>query len=93
MKVQGSVFKDGGFWLAKVPVLDAMTQGVTEDDALVMVKDLVETLADRPGFSVTVHSRGNGDIELSSNDPCGMVALIERRQRRTRALAATAPSA
>lgn len=91
MKVQGKVFKDGGFWLANIPVLDAMTQGVTEDDALVMVKDL--TLADRPGFSVTVQSCGNGDIELSSDDPCGLVALIERRQRRTHALAATAPSA
>lgn len=93
MKVQGRVFKDGGFWLAKVPMLDAMTQGVTDDDALVMVKDMVETLADRPGFSVTVQSCSNGDIELSSNDPCGMVALIERRQRNVHALAATPPSA
>ena len=62
MRVQGRIFKDGKFWLAEVPMLDAMTQGRTEKEALVMVKDLVETLAGRPGFSATVHSCGDGDI-------------------------------
>ena len=81
MRVQGRIFKDGKFWLAEVPMLDAMTQGRTEKEALVMVKDLVETLAGRPGFSVTVHSCGGGDIELGSDDARSMVALMLRRQR------------
>ena len=81
MRVQGRIFKDGGFWLAEVPMLDAMTQGRTEEEALVMVKDLVETLANRPGFSVTVHPCGDGDIELGSDDARGMVALMLQRQR------------
>ena len=46
-----------------------------------MVKDMVETLANRPSFSVTVHSCADGNIELGSNDVRGFVALILHRQR------------
>ncbi len=62
-------------------MLDGMTQGVTEEDAFVMVKDMVETLANRPEFSVTVHSCGNGNIETGSDDVRSLVALILRRLR------------
>lgn len=81
MRVQGGIFEDDGFWLAEVPILDAMTQGASKEDALDMVKDLVETLANRPGFSVTVHSCPDGNIELGSDDVAGLVALILHRQR------------
>ena len=81
MRVKGRIFEDGGFWPAEVPVLDAMTQGTSKEDAVDMVKDLVETLADRPGFSVTVHWCGDGTIELDSDDVRGLEALIEDRQR------------
>lgn len=81
MRVKGRIFEDGGFWLAEVPVLDAMTQGTSKEDAVDMVKDMVETLANRPGFSVTVHSCGDGTIELDSDDVHGLEALIEDRQR------------
>ena len=56
-----------------------MTQGFTRKEVLGMVKDLVESLADRPGFLVTVHSSRNGAIEVGSDDVRGMVALILRR--------------
>ena len=81
MRVPGRVYEDGGFWLVEVPMLDAMTQGTTKDEALVMAKDLVETLANRPHFSVTVHACGNRDIEIGSNDARSLVALIRKRQR------------
>ena len=81
MRLQGRVFEDGGFWLAEVPILDAMTQGTSKEDALRMVKDMVETLVNRPGFSVTVHSCPDGNIELDSNDVRGLVALILYRHR------------
>ena len=42
---------------AEVPILDAMTQG-TSKAASYMVKDMVETLANRPGFSVMVFACG-----------------------------------
>ena len=81
MRFYGKVYKDGKFWLAEVPLLDAMTQGHTRKDAFVMVKDLLETLVNRPGFSVTMHVGKNRDFEVSSNDPRLLISLFLRRQR------------
>ena len=46
-----------------------------------MVRDLVETLANRPGFSVEVHVGSHEGFEVSSTDTRGMVSLLLRRQR------------
>ena len=81
MRFSGKVYEDGKFWLAEVPVLEAMTQGRTREEALDMAGDLLEGLANRPGFSVTVHAgRGDG-FEVSSPDTRGLVSLLLRRQR------------
>jgi len=34
MRFQGTLHRDGKFWLAEVPVFDAMTQGHTRKEAL-----------------------------------------------------------
>lgn len=81
MRLSGRVYKDGKFWLAKVPILDAMTQGHTKKEALAMVEDLLETLANRPGFSVTTHPVTKESFEISSLDTRGLVSLLLRRQR------------
>ena len=81
MQFYGKVHKDGKFWLAEVPILDAMTQGHTRKEAFIMVEDLLETLANRPGFSVTVHPGKHSDFEVSSTDTRGMISLLLRRQR------------
>jgi hypothetical protein len=81
MRFQGRVYKEGKFWLAEVPILDAMTQGRTQKEALIMVKDLLETLANRPGFSVEVHPGQQGNFEVSAADIRGLVSLLLRRQR------------
>ena len=81
MRLSGRVYKDGKFWLAEVPILDAMTQGHTKKEALAMVEDLLETLANRPGFSVTTHPVTKGNFEISSPDTRGLVSLLLRRQR------------
>jgi hypothetical protein len=80
MRLHGRVYKDGKFWLAEVPLLDAMTQGRTRKEALVMVADLLETLANRPGFSVHVHPGQHEAFEVSA-DTRGLMSLILRRQR------------
>jgi len=46
-----------------------------------MVEDLLETLANRPGFSVKVHPGTHGDFEVSATDTRGMISLLLRRQR------------
>ena len=81
MRFYGSVYRDGKFWLAEVPILDAMTQGRTRKEAFTMVKDLLETLVNRPGFSVKVHPAKHGDFEVSSSDTQSMISLLLRRQR------------
>ncbi len=81
MRFSGRVYEDGGFWLAEVPVLDAMTQGRTREEALSMAEDLLESLANRPGFSAKVHPVNGDDFEVSSSDTRGLVSLLLRRQR------------
>jgi hypothetical protein len=86
MRLHGRLYKDGKFWLAEVPMLDAMTQGRTRKEALVMVIDLVETLANRPGFAVQVHAGKHGAFEVSATDTRGLLSLVLRRQREGRGL-------
>jgi hypothetical protein len=81
MRLHGRVYKDGKFWLAEVPLLDAMTQGRTRREALAMVADLLETLAHRPGFSVQVYSGTHEAFEVSAADTRGLMSLLLRRQR------------
>jgi DNA-binding XRE family transcriptional regulator len=81
MRFYGKVYKDGNFWLAEVPILEAMTQGRTRQEAFTMIEDLLETLANRPGFSVKVHPGTHDDFEVSSTDTRGMISLLLRRQR------------
>ncbi|CAB5140400.1 hypothetical protein D3OALGA1CA_3836 [Olavius algarvensis associated proteobacterium Delta 3] len=81
MRFHGKVYKDGTFWLAEIPLLDAMTQGHTQKDVYAMVADLLESLANRSGFKVNVHPGKHGDFEVSSNDPRILISLLLRRQR------------
>ena len=86
MRIQGRLHKDGKFWLAEVPLLDAMTQGRTRKEALAMVEDLVETLADRPGFSVEARLNEGDRLEIASPDTRTMVGLMLQRQRQASGL-------
>ena len=81
MKLKGRIWREGKLWLVEVPILDALTQGRTEPEALRMMVDLVETMADQERFRATV-SRGPGDaLEVGSNSPAVLVAVLLRRQR------------
>ena len=81
MRFQGSVYKDGNFWLPEIPILDAMTQGFSRKETLSMVEDLLVTLANHPGFTVEVHPGKQGSFEVSSTDTRTMTSLLLRRQR------------
>ena len=81
MRFEGRLWKDGQHWLVEVPALNALTQGRSREDAYEMIKDLVETMVDKPGFEVTV-SPGAGDVfQLGANEVRTLVALLLRRQR------------
>ncbi len=81
MRFQGKLRRDGKFWLAEVPVLDAMTQGRTRKEALDMIADWFVTMADRKGFSVDIHPVGRDAFEACSSNARTMVSLLLQRQR------------
>jgi Helix-turn-helix. len=81
MRFEGQLRRDGKFWLAEVPILDAMTQGRSRKEALAMIVAWVETMVDRPAFRAEVHARRTPEFELSGSDATAMTALLLRRRR------------
>jgi len=81
MRLKGRYYKDGTFWLAEIPLLDAMTQGRSRRELFEMVADLVETLVDQPEFSAHVYPGADGEFELSGSDTQALLGLLLRRQR------------
>ena len=81
MQIKGTVYKDGKFWLIEFPLLNAMTQGRTRKEALVMGADWVESDIDTPGFKAEVVHAGNGIVSLTCNDDTALLALVLRRLR------------
>jgi predicted RNase H-like HicB family nuclease len=81
MRFQGKLYRDGKWWLAEVPVFDAMTQGRTRKEALDMIADWFITMVDRKGFWVYVQLTGRDDFEVNSDDARTMISLLLQRQR------------
>ena len=81
MRFQGTLRKDGGFWLAEVAVFDALTQGRSRKEALGMVADWFVTMVDRKGFAVEIQPVGPDVFEVSAVDARKMISLLLQRQR------------
>ena len=81
MRFEGRIARDGRFWLAEIPLLEAMTQGRTRAEALEMIGDWLETMINRPGFRAQVYPRGKTEFEVSGNDVGALTALLLRRRR------------
>ncbi len=81
MRFYGKVYKDKNFWLAEVPIFEAMTQGRTKKEALAMIGDWFETMINMPGFSVTIYPGKKGEFEVGSEDVRAMIGLLLKRQR------------
>jgi ribosome-binding protein aMBF1 (putative translation factor) len=86
MRFEGRIWKDGKYWLVEVPAFDAVTQGRTKREAHEMAKDLIETMANTPGFEVTVYPKGKTTFEVGANRVGVLVALLLRRQRERQGL-------
>ncbi|MCA9944605.1 MAG: helix-turn-helix transcriptional regulator [Anaerolineales bacterium] len=81
MRFSGRLFQDGEYWLAEIPILDVMTQGFSQEDAVEMVADLVESMANIEGFQVDVFLSPNGAFEVGSTDPKPLISLLLQRKR------------
>jgi len=81
MRFEGHLTRDGRFWLAEIPLLNAMTQGKTRSEAFRMIGDWLETMIDRKEFRARVFPTGKTTFEVSGTDTAAMTALLLRRKR------------
>lgn len=81
MRFEGTLRRSGRWWLAEVPVFDAITQGRSRQEALGMVADWFATMVDRRGFVLDVRVTGPRRFEVGSADSRAMISLLLRRQR------------
>ena len=81
MGFSGHVVREGKWWAIEVPDLGAFSQGKTKKEAYAMICSAVESMVDKPGFSVDVH-RGKGSyFEVGSTDDAILLAFFLRQQR------------
>ncbi len=94
MRRAGRARKDGKYWLAEVPMLDALTRARSRLPAFRMMADLVETMADKKRFHVAIFQAPRGALEVGADDAAALVAVMLRsatREARPPALRGGAP--
>ena len=89
MELEGKIWKDGKFWLVEVPFLDVMTQGKTEKEALMMIKDAIlelvvsyfpEKLLRDFDVVVTNYKEGIIGVSTTNNKLLSAFSLIRQRE-------------
>ena len=81
MRFSGTIYKEGKFWLAEIPILDLMTQGRTKKEAYEMVADMLETMVNKEGFKIEVYKGRKNSFEVGSIKPKHLVSLLLQRKR------------
>ena len=91
MLIAGIIKKEEGpWWSATAEALGAFTQGRSIKGAESMLKELVETMVNQPGFRVKVvtagTTRGVVSVFVESNDPAALAARVLKYQREVNGL-------
>ncbi|KPA09221.1 protein containing Uncharacterized protein family UPF0150 [Candidatus Magnetomorum sp. HK-1] len=86
MRFSGKIYKDGKFWLAEIPILDLMTQGYTKQEAIEMVKDMIESLIESSDTKVNIYEKTANYFEIGAADLKPLVGLLLRRKRESSGL-------
>ena len=81
MRFAGQVVKAGKWWAIEVPDLGAFSQGKTKKEAYAMIRDAIEAMIDKPGFTVDVHHGSGSYFEVGSTEDAALVAFFLRQQR------------
>ena len=95
MIITGVIKKEEGpWWSASAEAIGAFTQGRSRRGAMSMLKDLVQTIVDQPGFRAKICDAGtsaNGvtSVFVESNDPEALAARVLRYQREVHGLSLT----
>ena len=92
MQIEGKIAPPKGrknrFWSVEIPLLEIYTQGKSREDAYRMVKDAVESLVNKKGFSVTVTPDKGNAFGVSSNDFATFLSFVLARLRTSHHLSA-----
>ncbi len=86
MRFIGNVYREGRFWLAEVPLFAAMSQGRTRKEALAMIRDWFVSMANQPGFDLSVIETSRDRFEISSPDTRTLIRLLLQRRRESSGL-------
>lgn len=88
MEIFGKMWKDKKLWLIEIPLLNAMTQGKSQKDALMMSEDLIHEMMISyfpnmldESFAVTVNLHDNGVVGATTTNNSLLYALSLKRQR------------
>jgi len=83
MFLEAEIKKDRGsnYWAAGIEALQVFTQGESQDDALEMLKDAVETLWPDLKFDLDWSDREGGIAFLKTDDISNVVSKIIRQNR------------
>ena len=69
IEFEGTIWKSkrSRYWVAYIEGLDLSTQGTSRRNALAMVKDAIESMAQCKGFRVTVSPGARGTFSVGAN--------------------------
>ncbi len=88
MELFGKVWKEKKFWLIEIPLLNAITQGRTQKEALQMASDLIREMVISyfpnkldDSFMVNIILHDNGVIGVTTTNNSLIYALSLKRQR------------
>lgn len=82
-RLSGRVYEDDdGYWIIEFPRIDLMTQARSRDEICDMVKDLLETLANCPTYSVNVSLLDGHRVAVTSSyRPAGRNSYAAQTRR------------
>ena len=93
MELEGTIWKEGKFWIIEIPSLDISSQGRTKKEALVMIKDATLELfysyfknKIKKNFEVNISEYKHNIIGIAASDEKLLLALSLRRQREKKGL-------
>jgi len=81
MRFAGRVVKAGKWWAIEVPDLGAFSQGKSKKEAYAMIRDAIEVMIDKRGFSIEIHPGKGSYFEVGSTEDAALVAFFLKQQR------------
>lgn len=78
--LKGKVYKSGANWLIEIPIVDAMTQGKTREEAFAMLQDYISSDMDENVF-YEVEDDGSKDFEIGFNKMSNIIPWVLKRAR------------